>query len=41
MMDAQTAGEILKTLNQIKDNTFVTSLVIWFWFLIWFLWGRK
>lgn len=40
-MDAQTASEILKTLNHIKDNTLVTSFVIWVWFLIWFLWGRK
>ena len=40
-MVAQTASEILKTLNQIKDNTLVTSVVIWLWFLIWFLWGRK
>lgn len=40
-MDAQTASEILKTLNQIEYNTFVTNIVIWVWFLIWFLWGRK
>lgn len=40
-MDAQTASEILKALNQIKDNTLVTGIVVWLWFLIWFLWGRK
>ena len=40
-MDAQTASEILKALKEIQANTLVTSLVIWFWFLVWFLWGRK
>ena len=40
-MDTQTASEILKTLSQIKDNTLVTGVIVWCWFLIWFLWGRK
>ena len=40
-MDAQTASEILKTLKGIEANTLVTSVVIWLWFLVWFLWGRK
>ena len=40
-MDAQTASEILKTLREIEANTLVTGVVIWLWFLVWFLWGRK
>lgn len=41
VMDAQTASEILKTLNQIEDNTFVANILLWVWFLFWFLWRRE